>query len=100
MNIRWILKNFKHLTPDELYAIMRLRIEVFVVEQNCVFQDLDNKDQECFHFMGWDNDLLCAYTRIVPPGVAYYLPAIGRVATSSRTRGSGLGRMLMEKSIA
>lgn len=100
MNIHWILKNFRHLTPDELYAIIRLRIEVFVVEQNCVFQDLDNKDQKCMHFMGWDNDLLCAYTRIVPPGIAYDLPAIGRVVTSPQSRGNGLGRILMEKSIA
>jgi ElaA protein len=99
MTIRWILKQFRELTPDELYAIMRLRIEVFVVEQNCVFQDLDNKDQKCMHFMGWQDDLLGAYTRIVPPGVAYDQPAIGRVVTSPSLRGSGIGRTLMEKSI-
>ena len=99
MNIRWVLKSFNDLTPDELYAVMRLRIEVFVVEQNCVFQDLDNKDQNCLHFMGWNDEMLYAYTRIVPPGVAYDLPAIGRVVTSSKARGSGLGRTLMEKSI-
>jgi len=87
MNIRWVLKSFNDLTPDELYAVMRLRIEVFVVEQNCVFQDLDNKDQNCLHFMGWNDEMLYAYTRIVPPGVAYDLPAIGRVVTSSKARG-------------
>ena len=99
MNIRWVLKKFEELSLDELYAILRLRIEVFVVEQNCLFQDIDNKDQSCFHFMGWDNGTLCAYTRIVPPGVSYELPAIGRVVTSPKARGGGLGRVLMEKSI-
>ena len=99
MNIRWILKKFGELSLDELYAIMRLRVEVFVVEQNCAFQDLDNKDQKCLHFMGWDDDSLCAYTRIVPPGIAYDLPAIGRVVTAPKARGGGLGRTLMEKSI-
>ena len=99
MNIKWVLKKFNELSPDELYAIMRLRIEVFVVEQNCAFQDADNKDQLSWHFMGWQNDLLCAYTRIVPPGVAYNIPSIGRVVTSPKTRGGGLGRILMEKSI-
>ncbi|MES1214094.1 MAG: GNAT family N-acetyltransferase [Bacteroidota bacterium] len=99
MNIKWVLKKFDDLTLHELYAIMRLRIEVFIVEQNCPFQDADNKDQYTYHFMGWQDDLLCAYTRIVPPGVAYELPAIGRVITSPQARKSGLGRMLMEKSI-
>ena len=99
MNIRWVLKKFNELSPDELYSIMRLRIEVFIVEQNCLFQDADNKDQLSWHFMGWQNDLLCAYTRIVPPGVAYNIPSIGRVVTSPTARAGGLGRLLMEKSI-
>ena len=99
MNLKWVLKKFEELSLDELYAILQLRIEVFVVEQNCPFQDIDNKDQSCYHFMAWDNDTLCAYTRIVPPGVSYKLPSIGRVVTSPKTRGEGLGRVLMEKSI-
>ncbi|MBS1577520.1 MAG: GNAT family N-acetyltransferase [Bacteroidetes bacterium] len=99
MDIKWILKRFDELTVDELYAILRLRSEVFVVEQNCAFQDIDNKDQSSHHFMGWNNNLLCAYTRIVPPGIAFRIPSIGRVVTSPKTRGGGLGRELMEKSI-
>lgn len=97
--MEWRLKKFSELTIDELYSILRLRSEVFVVEQNCVFQDIDNKDQTSYHFMGWQDDDLCAYTRIVPAGAAFKLPSIGRVVTSPKTRGSGLGRLLMEKSI-
>ncbi len=97
--MNWILKKFSELTPDELYAILRLRTEVFVVEQNCVFQDIDNKDQLSYHLMWWNDDLLAAYTRLVPPGIAYELPSIGRVVTSPLARGGGIGRLLMEKSI-
>ncbi len=99
MAINWTLKQFEELAPAELYAILRLRSEVFVVEQNCVFLDMDDKDQQCFHLLGYENDLLAAYTRLVPPGVAYELPSIGRVVTSPAARKSGYGRQLMEKSI-
>lgn len=99
MHLIWSLKTFDELTVHELYAILQLRSEVFVVEQNCIFLDMDNKDQACHHFMGWENNSLCAYTRVVPPGIAYALPSIGRVVTSVKARGSGLGRTLMEKTI-
>ena len=97
--MNWILKKFDTLTPQELYAILRLRSEVFVVEQNCVFQDMDNKDQQCNHLMGWKDDLLFAYTRLVTPGLTYVEASIGRVVTSPAARGSGLGKTLIEKSI-
>lgn len=99
MNINWILKHFADLSPGELYAILRLRNEVFVVEQNCVFQDADNKDQQSFHFMGWSDDKLVAYTRILPPGLSYKESSIGRVVTSEQTRKNGIGKILMQKSI-
>lgn len=95
----WLLKTFDSLTLQELYAILRLRTEVFVVEQNCVFQDMDNKDQQCYHLMGWKDGQLNAYTRLVPPGVSYKEPSIGRVVTSPVARGNGTGKLLMEKSI-
>lgn len=98
--IIWKCKPFRDLTVYELYAILRLRNEVFVVEQNCVFQDADNKDQHCYHFCGWDNDIPVAYVRLVPPGVSYTEASIGRVVTSPAYRGSGAGRTLMEKAIA
>ncbi len=99
LQITWILKKFQELTKDELYALLRLRSEVFVVEQNCVFLDIDNKDQESHHLMGFLNEQLVAYTRLVPAGVVYNLPSIGRVVTSSSVRGAGTGRLLMQKSI-
>ena len=98
-NLQWNLKKFDDLAPAELYAIMQLRNEVFVVEQDCVYQDADNKDQLSYHNMGWLNNKLVAYTRILPPGLAYTEPSIGRVVTSPAARGCGIGRMLMEKSI-
>ena len=98
--MNWIIKKFDALTPHELYAILQLRSEVFGVEQNCVYQDMDNKDQVCFHLMGWQETRLVAYTRLVPPGISYTEPSIGRVVTSRIVRGSGLGKTLVEKSIA
>ncbi len=97
--LSWVLKKFDELTLNELYAILQLRNEVFAIEQNCVYPDLDNKDQPAYHLMGWSNDKLIAYTRIIPPGIAHPEPSIGRVVTSPSVRGEGIGRQLMERSI-
>lgn len=98
--ISWTLKKFEELTVTELYEILRLRTEVFVVEQDCVFQDMDNKDQHCYHLLGRKGDPLAAYSRIVPTGISYAdAPSIGRVVTSPQARGEGLGRELMIQSI-
>ena len=98
-NITFIHKSFNELTPHELYAILQLRNEVFVVEQNCVYQDADNKDQVSLHVMCWNNDLLAGYTRLVPAGIAYVEPSIGRVVTSPKVRHAGIGKLLMQYSI-
>jgi ElaA protein len=100
MELNWTLKKFEELTPTELYAIMQLRNEVFVVEQNCVYQDADNKDLKSHHFMGWDGQTLVAYTRLLPPGISYIAASIGRVVSSPQYRGKGAGRQLMQRSIA
>lgn len=97
--ITWTCKHFDNLSTRELYAIIRLRNEVFVVEQNCVFQDADNKDFYGWHLMGWQNQELVAYTRLFPKGVSYNYASIGRVVTSPSVRGSGAGRELMLESI-
>jgi ElaA protein len=97
--INWKIKKFKELTVDELYAILQLRSEVFVVEQNCVYHDPDGKDQQAWHLMGIEDLTLIAYTRILPPGISYDDPSIGRVVTLSLKRRSGLGRELMKLSI-
>jgi ElaA protein len=98
--INWYSKEFKNLTPHELYAILQLRTEVFVVEQNCVFQDMDGKDEYCHHIMGWNGDKLIATSRIVPPGIAYEFPSIGRIVTSPAARGRSAGKELVNKSIS
>ena len=99
MQINWSLKKFEDLTPYELYNILRLRSEVFVVEQNCVFLDQDNKDQECFHYSGYIDNQLAAYVRIVPASLSYKEASIGRVVTSPLYRRNGVGRILMMNSI-
>jgi ElaA protein len=99
MEIKWDVKYFNDLSPLQVYDFMRLRSEVFVVEQNCVFLDADDKDQESLHLMGYQGDLLVAYTRLVPPGVIYDIPSIGRVITHSSVRRTGAGRALMQESI-
>ena len=95
----WRLKKFEELTPYELYAIIRLRNEVFVVEQNCVFQDADNMDPGCWHFMGFVGNDLAAYTRLVTPGYIYDEISIGRVVSSPAYRRTGIVKELMQGSI-
>jgi ElaA protein len=97
--VTWTCKNFNELTPEELYAVLQLRNEVFVVEQNCVYQDLDNKDQVALHLMGWDEKKLVAYSRLLPPGASYPETSIGRVVTSPSARRKGLGKDLMQRSL-
>lgn len=99
MQLNWIFKKFDELTAGELYCIMQLRNEVFVVEQNCVYQDADDKDQLSMHLCGWDGKKLVAYTRIIPQGISYTEASIGRVVTSPAYRKTGVGRQLMKESI-
>ena len=99
MQIQWVLKKFEELSPYQVYAILQLRNEVFVVEQNCVFQDADDKDQLSFHLMGFQDNKLVAYTRLVPAGVSYPQASIGRVVTAPAVRRQGAGKLLMQQSI-
>lgn len=99
MNIYWSCVPFPMLTPEQLYAALRLRSEVFVVEQNCVFLDMDNHDQQCWHLLGQQEGNLVAYTRLVPPGIIYNEASIGRVVTSPVVRRTGGGRLLVQESI-
>ena len=95
----WICKRFEELTPEELYAVIKLRNEVFVVEQNCVYQDADGKDVCCFHLLGYADNNLAAYARLVPAKTAFQEISIGRVVTSPAYRKVGAGRQLMHKAI-
>ena len=97
--LNWVIKTFEELSNEELYQLLRLRSEVFVVEQNCNFLDMDNKDQQCCHLLGWSSDGLMAVVRIVPPGISYEFPSIGRIVVSPKGRGMGYGVELVHKAI-
>ena len=99
MTIDWKYKHFEQLSPFELYDALRLRSEVFVVEQDCVFLDMDNIDVDCFHLLGYYHNELMAYSRVVPAGRVYQEASIGRVVTSPPVRKSGAGKQLMQQSI-
>jgi ElaA protein len=99
MELNWTFKKFEDLSPEGLYAALRLRSEVFVVEQNCAYLDEDNKDLHAWHLLGWNEKDLVAYVRILPPGLPYPFPSIGRVVTSPAYRGTGSGRKLMAEAI-
>jgi len=94
------IKTFDQLTTEELYQILRLRSEVFVVEQDCVYQDMDNKDQKALHIIGTKNGEIVAYTRIFKPGDYFNNVSIGRVVVSQDQRKYGLGKQIMQASLA
>ncbi|MGV3763213.1 GNAT family N-acetyltransferase [Parapedobacter sp.] len=99
-DIKWAEKAYAELSLDELYKILQLRQEVFVLEQACVYSDLDNKDQLSRHLMAWHGDVLAAYTRLIPYGISYPdAMSIGRVVTAAGFRGQGLGTELMRRSM-
>ena len=94
-----VAKTFYELNNQELYQILRLRSEVFVVEQECVYQDLDNKDQISIHIFIKEKGEIVAYTRIFKSGDYYKNPTIGRVVVSKKNRGKELGKKIMIYSI-
>jgi len=99
--ITYTVLPYYELSLDQLYEIIKLRIEVFVIEQDCLYQDADDKDQQSLHVMGRDAEgLLQTYTRLVPDGVSYKgYTSIGRVITSDAVRGQRAGIKLMEVSM-
>ena len=97
--MNFITKSFSELTTSELYQILQLRSEVFVVEQDCVYQDLDFKDQKALHVFGFKNDKIIAYTRLFKPGDYFDNSSIGRVVVAASERKYGYGFHLMEASI-
>lgn len=92
---------YQQLTRDQLYAILNARVAVFVVEQDCPYQDVDGLDPDGIHVIGTSGDgQVLAYARVLPPGKRFAEPSIGRVLTTAPARGCGLGRELMERSLA
>jgi ElaA protein len=97
--LNWKAKSFNELNNYELYEILKLRCKVFAVEQNCVYLDMDDKDQKSIHVLGFEDDVLIAYSRLLPSGVSYKEAAIGRVVTNPDYRRRGAGKELMQQSI-
>jgi ElaA protein len=99
-NLRWVTKTFNELNANELYALLRLRSEVFVVEQNCIFLDMDNNDQKAYHTIGFIGEEVVATTRLFDKNIMYDgYQSIGRVVGSPKHRGLGIGKALMQYSI-
>lgn len=94
-----IIKPFEALTNQELYSVLQLRSEIFVVEQNCVYQDMDDKDQKALHVLGFKNGNIVAYTRIFKPGDYFKESSIGRVIVAKNERQHQYGYDIMNTSI-
>lgn len=93
------IKTFEELNLHELYELLRLRSEVFVVEQDCVYQDIDGKDEKALHVLGYEGAGLVAYTRVFPPGVYFAEAAIGRVVVRESSRKNKYGHEILKASI-
>ncbi|MDO9274329.1 MAG: GNAT family N-acetyltransferase [Lutibacter sp.] len=92
-------KSFSELSTKELYAILQLRAEVFVVEQNCVYQDIDGKDEKALHVIGFKKDKIVAYCRIFKPGDYFEKAGIGRVVVAKNERKFGYGHVIFQHSV-
>ena len=99
MNLKWKIKPFEALSVAELYSVLQLRSEVFVVEQNCVYQDVDGKDAKALHLFGEYEDEIVAYARLFKPNDYFENASIGRVVVSQKYRDKKWGYDLMQQAI-
>ena len=99
MSLLWEVLAFGEMTTPVLYEVMRMRQAVFVVEQECAYEDLDNLDQDALHMLCWRDDELLAYQRCLPPGVSFAESALGRIVVAPGGRGLQLGRELVQRGI-
>ncbi|WP_300463812.1 GNAT family N-acetyltransferase [Desulfobacula sp.] len=103
MQIQWISKPFSRLGVGELYEVLKLRVDVFVVEQNCPYPELDGKDShpQTLHFMGWNkaDGTLAAYLRILPPGLKFKQVTIGRFVVAKAFRRQRIGNSMLERAL-
>ena len=99
--IKWQHKSFEQLTVNELYDILKLRQDVFVIEQECIYPDIDDVDKTATHLFAYseEGEGIYAYLRILAPGVKYKEVAMGRVLTSESSRGTGMGKALMAQAL-
>src|SRR5688572_5718904 len=99
MSIEWQWRRYGELAPHEIYAIFAARLAVFVVEQNCPYQDMDGKDLNAWHLVAWSGKEVAAYLRLIAPGISFAEPSLGRIITTKIGRGSGLGRELVARGL-
>lgn len=99
MKIEWVKKKWSEISLEELYSVLRLRSEVFVVEQDCVYQDIDNKDQIAIHLLGYINKELIAYSRLFNEGDYFKETSFGRAIIKKEKRGQGYGDELVKESL-
>jgi ElaA protein len=102
-DLDWQWSRFNQLSLDDLYAVVRLREAVFIIEQNCPYPDADGRDPRAWHLLGWKkyggDRKLVAYARVFEPGIRYEEASVGRVVTAPEVRGTGLGKMLMAEAL-
>lgn len=99
MVYRWQTSEFDDLSNSDLYALLRLRQEVFVLEQDCLYQDLDNRDQNAIHMLCWGENELLAYQRALAPGSYFSDSALGRIVVSATARGHQVGKELVQRGV-
>lgn len=97
MDLNWQTKTFDDLSNHALYAVLKLRLDVFSIEQQCIYQDLDDRDQEALHMLGWQGEELVAYQRLLPPGLDYPESSIGRIVINMEARGHNLGKEMVQR---
>ena len=95
----FIWRNFNSISKDELYDVLSLRQRVFIIEQDCFYEDLDYSDQDANHLLLYKDNKLIAYSRVFPPGIKYDAASIGRIVTDLDYRGKGYGKIITQESI-
>ncbi|HJY36207.1 MAG TPA: GNAT family N-acetyltransferase, partial [Steroidobacteraceae bacterium] len=96
-DLKWQWCRLGELSAEQLYAVLAARVAIFVVEQNCAYQDLDGLDGDAEHLIAWSGTEVAGYLRVLAPGTRFADPSIGRIITTQPFRGSGLGRELVAK---
>ena len=96
---KFIWHDFESISKEELYDVLSLRQKVFIIEQDCFYEDLDYSDQDANHLLLYRNDKLVGYSRVFPPGIKYKTASIGRIVTDQEYRGKGFGKSITHESI-
>lgn len=99
MTLQWRWYRFADFDALTLFQYLRLRQDVFVVEQQCAYPDIDELDLVSSHLLGWDGERIAACLRLVPPGLKFAEPSLGRVITAGFARGTGVGHVLVEQGL-